>query len=106
MTMNDAAAGEVLLPGPLTIRHISAIRETLRESLSAHPITTLNIPAGTEADISFVQLVLAAHVSAKAAGREIRLREPASGPLLDVLTRGGFLENADAGFWTMETISQ
>lgn len=106
MTTYDAGAGEILLSGPLTIRHVGDIREVLLASLAAHRTLTLTLPADAEADISFVQLVLAAQASARAGGKEIRLKEPPSGPLLEVLTRGGFLEAADAGLWSKETLPQ
>jgi len=106
MTMTDAVAGELPLPGPLTIRTISAVREMLQASLASHQSIILNIPADAEADISFVQLVLAAQASAKAAGKRIGLKAPPSGALLDVLTRGGFLEAPDAALWSEGTSGQ
>lgn len=100
MNHESEAAGALRLAGPLTIRRAGELHATLTSALANHESITLDIQGDADADISFVQLAVAAQASARAAGKQLRLARPASGPLLDVLTRGGFLAADAAGFWT------
>ncbi|MEO3387226.1 STAS domain-containing protein [Mesorhizobium sp. CAU 1741] len=92
--------GEVRLSGPLTIRRAGEIRDTLLAALASHQSTTLELQDDAEADISFVQLLLAAQQSARAQGKQLALKQPSAGPLLAVLDSGGFIDADTAGFWT------
>lgn len=100
MDIRSGTTGEVRLSGALTIRRAAELRDMLLTSLASHQDIVLDLDADAEADISFVQLVLAAQVSAHAGGKQIRLKAPSAGPLRDVLERGGFLAADEAGFWT------
>jgi len=106
MDIPGETTGEVRLSGALTIRRVAELHETLRSALAAHHSIILDLDADAEADISFVQLVLAAQASIRSGGKEIRLKAPCAGPLRDVLERGGFLAADETGFWTQEGLLQ
>lgn len=97
--------GKLDLSGAQTIRSIEAAHAQLRGLLATHAAVEIDCTATTEADISLVQLLLAARRSAEQSGKTIVLAKPAGGALLDVLSRGGFLSaaaepvTADGAFW-------
>ena len=99
MDKQSETTGELRLAGPLTIRRAAELKDLLIASLADHQTTTLDVPDEAEADISFVQLLLSARVSARSSGRQIMLKRPAGGALNDVLVRGGFLAGEAAEFW-------
>lgn len=69
----------------------------------------LDVAALTDVDLTFVQLIEVARRQAAADGRTMTLRAPAGGPVLEVLQRGGFLDDAGsdrATFWLQGTMSQ
>lgn len=94
------SAGELRLAGPFTIRNIAELHKALQAALASGNDLSIDLPGDAAADISFVQLLASARVSARAAGHDIRLKNGASGPLLDVLERGGFLATDDTAFWS------
>ncbi len=100
------ATGEVRLSGPLTIRRAAELRDELLTSLTENQAIVLDIDQDADADISVVQLILAAQVSARASGKEISLKAASAGPLLEVLRQAGFLAADDAGFWTNGSVTQ
>jgi hypothetical protein len=97
--------GRLDLAGAQTIRVIEAAHAKLRDLLSTHTAIEIDCTATTEADLSLVQLLLAARHSAENSGKTVVLAQPAAGALLDVLSRGGFLDaaagsaTADSEFW-------
>jgi hypothetical protein len=89
--------------GPLTIACADAIRVSLLDILRDGGPVEIDCSAATEVDVTFVQLLLAARGSAALRGFPVALAAPASGALLDVLKRAGFLDAADPAetdFWT------
>lgn len=59
-----------------------------------------------ETDLTFVQLIEAARRKAAETGCDFKLRHPAQGAVLEVLERGGFLEDTAsdrAKFWLQGT---
>jgi hypothetical protein len=62
---------------------------------------TIDCAAATEIDLTFIQLLVAAQLSARTAGQRINLASFPDGVLLDTLTRGGFrvVPENGAGFW-------
>ena len=98
--------GDILhLPQNLTVRSINAVHQALLQSIGENAATTLGLEEDCQIDISFVQLVESARIYAGKVGKHISLAEPARGPLLGVLERGGFLEGMsaeDAKFWLHE----
>jgi ABC-type transporter Mla MlaB component len=96
--------GSLVLDGALTVRNAPAIGSTLLEAIRAHPVVSIDCSAATELDLSFIQLLLAARLSAVRLGRLVGLAAAPDGMLLDALTRGGFHPTEPAagaadGFW-------
>jgi anti-anti-sigma regulatory factor len=95
MTQSTVAGACLVLEGALTMRTVDTVRATLREAIeqsSAASTTSISIDcaAATEVDLTFVQLLIAARISAHGLGREIVLAASPGGALLDTLSRGGF----------------
>ena len=94
--------GTLSLGGALTLRSVDDILAKFLDASARY--TTLEVVCDTadEVDLGFIQLLLAARLSAQAANRTIRLAQPASGALLGALQRGGFLSDkitAERAFW-------
>lgn len=86
----------------LTIRNAAAIKAVLIEHLQENRTVSLELNPAAAADLSFIQLLSAARLSARTSGGELTLSEPASPMLRDVLSRAGFIEGAsaeDLKFW-------
>lgn len=104
MASNIPAEGRLVLAGALTIQSVEAVRAQLLV-MSDQPVIEIDCSAATEVDLSFVQLILAARVSAQQMGRIVTLAQPAAGALRDTLRRGGFIgpdagqERSDQAFW-------
>jgi len=100
---------ELCLGEALTLGQAETIAESLFNALSKNSVVTIDVSGAVEADISFVQLVLAARRWCAGREKRIELSSPASGLLLDVLIRGGVLQpegehmGADEAFWTGKT---
>ncbi|MBU4435619.1 MAG: STAS domain-containing protein [Alphaproteobacteria bacterium] len=65
----------------------------------------LDISGVTETDLTFVQMIESARRQAAASGRDLVLSRPAEGAVLEVLRRGGFLDDDvcnRAEFWLQE----
>ena len=91
---------KVELEGELTIRSITELRERLLEALKSGRAVVAKIADDAVADLTFVQLIEAARRSAQAAGQTFALAGPATGPLLETLRRGGFVDSAgQRAFW-------
>ncbi|GAK69543.1 hypothetical protein RRU01S_07_00680 [Agrobacterium rubi TR3 = NBRC 13261] len=90
------------LPSSLSIRGAATIHESLLDALKANKAVTVEIPADANADLSFIQLIEASRLYARAEGKYITLTKPASQGVLDTLRRGGFLTDMDEAsrlFW-------
>jgi hypothetical protein len=86
----------------VTIASICQARDDIAVALGQANSLILDVDAVAEADLTFVQLVESARRKASEAGYSFKLRHPAAGAVLEVLERGGFLddENSDrARFW-------
>jgi anti-anti-sigma regulatory factor len=98
-----AHAHLIQLYGALDVRSIDAARDRILVALREHEVVVADCAQVTAADLSAVQLLLAAHRSAAAWGRTFALAAPAEGALREALVRGGFLpEGADGPgnrFW-------
>lgn len=102
--MSDTYFSNVVikLDGPVNIRTVTGFHAEALAALTDAGSVVLDIAGNPEVDLSFVQLVKSARLYAKSRGRELTLSEPASGSLLDVLKRGGFIDAAmpeDEMFW-------
>jgi hypothetical protein len=71
----------------------------IADELQRHDSILLDVDGVENCDLSFIQLIESARKSAARVGKEIILAVPASGPLLEMLTRGGFLNMAGGEFW-------
>ena len=86
----------------LNIKNISDIHKVVLSSLSNNKETRLALDADAQVDLSFVQLMETARIFAEQQGKSLALASPAGGALLDVLRRGGFLDDLSpdaAKFW-------
>ncbi len=97
----------ISLPNVLLIRNISDIHNNITARLQDSKTLVLEVPPDAEADLSFVQLLESARIHAKSAGKTLRLSSPASGSVLKVLQRGGFIDAfsaEDAQFWLHQEV--
>jgi ABC-type transporter Mla MlaB component len=95
-------AAQLVLDGLCTVRTSEDVHAKLLEMTARYPALEIDCSAAEEVDLSFVQLLLAARLSAGLGGRSVRLTHPAGGLLRAALERGGFLseaETANRAFW-------
>ena len=78
------------MSGAHTVREATQSHAELLAALGANGDLLLDCTGVTEADLSFVQMILAAHRSATARGSHFALNAPPAGALRSVLERGGF----------------
>jgi ABC-type transporter Mla MlaB component len=90
MTPDAATAGCLAFEGALTMRTIEALHATLRDAIKQYASVAIDCTAATEVDLSFVQLLVAARVSAGHSDKSVVLAACPDGALLDTLTRVGF----------------
>lgn len=89
--------------GDMTVNRIEEIHDRLRAGLSAGGPMAVDCRAVAEADVSFIQLLIAARVSALRRGTAFTLIQPLAEPLRSALERGGFTAGTgalNADFWT------
>ena len=84
------------------MRTVDTVRATLREAIERPSAEStggilLDCAAATEVDLTFVQLLIAARISAQGLGKEIALAASPDGALLDTLSRGGFRVACEKG---------
>ena len=90
------------LPDVLSIRNVSELYSKITDEFHSRDSIIVSIPEGAEADLSFVQLIESSRRQAKAEGKTFKLSTPASGSVLKVLERAGFIESfdqEDSKFW-------
>ena len=96
----------VEISGDAGLRAAQELAVTLRQALATQDDVLIATDAMTGADITTVQLLLAASKAAQAAGKSLRLAAPPEGVLRDLLTDTGFLDaggrslTPDGAFWT------
>ncbi len=81
----------VKLSGAASIRNTVQHHEVLSAALSAGVDVSLDLGDVQDADLAFVQLIIAARRSAKDRGLALTLSDPAPEPILQILERGGFI---------------
>jgi anti-anti-sigma regulatory factor len=81
----------VKLSGAVNIRNTVQHHEVLCGALSAGADISLDLGDVQDADLAFVQLIIAARRSAQDRGLTLTLSEPAPEPILQILERGGFI---------------
>jgi ABC-type transporter Mla MlaB component len=88
--------------GDLTVSNITQAHDELGAALRQDGPVVVDIEGVGEIDLTFVQLLESARRKAAETGRELKLLHPAGGAVLEVLRRGGFLDNETserAQFW-------
>ncbi len=92
----------MVLDGALTVRTAEIVHSKLRQAINEHPLIKLDCRDATDVDLTFVQLLLSARLSAERSGKTVTLAARPDGPLSDALTRAGFqitAEPDETGFW-------
>jgi STAS domain len=90
MTLDVASTGHLAFDGALTIRTAEAVCAQLLDAIKQHTSLSIDCSAATEVDLSFIQLLIAARVSAGLLQHDVVLDRRPDGALLDAMTRGGF----------------
>jgi multidrug resistance efflux pump len=104
--MIRASAHVIEFAGDAGLRTAQDIAGSLRQALTDHQTVAVATDAITGADITTIQLLLAARKQAQAAGKSLTLAAPVSGPLRELLIQVGCLDSEgrglgpDGDFWT------
>jgi anti-anti-sigma regulatory factor len=77
--------------GALNLQTIETMRRTLLEALNGSTSVAIDCTAAESVDLSFIQLLLAARLSADKAGKRLELAMPLPDVLRAALVQGGFL---------------
>ncbi|MBY5335187.1 hypothetical protein HFO99_14775 [Rhizobium leguminosarum] len=96
------------LPNVLSIRNMSELYSKLNDEFHSRDTIIISIPDGAEADLSFIQLIESSRRQAKIERKTFELSLPASGSVLKVLERAGFIESfdrEDAKFWLHKEVT-
>lgn len=91
-----SASAHISMPESLTVRDAEQIHVRLVQAVRDRQSIVIDCSAATEIDLSFIQLVLSARKSARAAGKALSVVPPSDGLLADVLRRAGLLGAPDA----------
>jgi anti-anti-sigma regulatory factor len=105
MLLANAEHVPVSFSGDVTISNIEAAHADLGAALRQDGPVVIDVSGVTETDLTFVQLIESARRKAAEAGCDFTLRHPADGAVLEVLRRGGFLDDDTsdrAKFWLQE----
>ncbi|MDC9811709.1 STAS domain-containing protein [Rhizobium binxianense] len=92
----------------LSIRCVSELYSKITDEFHGRDVIIIEIPESSEADLSFIQLIESARRQAKAKGKTFKLSSPASGAVLKVLERAGFIESfdkEDENFWLHKKVT-
>jgi len=93
----------VLLDGTLTVRTITAAHAALLKTLTEQQEVYVDCGAAESVDLSLIQLLLSARLSARQEGKHIALAAPVAGPLRAVLEQAGLLSPTGGDpFWSGE----
>jgi anti-anti-sigma regulatory factor len=87
------------LAGAQTIREAENTAQSLRDALTGNDAIILDCGAIEEADLTFLQLVIAARKSARRDGKNLALAATARGPLLAALDKAGIRPDGEHLFW-------
>jgi anti-anti-sigma regulatory factor len=83
----------VSFAGDLTVASISQAHAELAAAFAQDGPVVVDIEGVSEIDLTFVQLHESARRKAAETGRDLTLRQPAGGAVLEVLRRGGFFDD-------------
>ncbi|MDB5420450.1 MAG: hypothetical protein JWR59_397 [Brevundimonas sp.] len=107
--MADTESIRVAFCNDVTISNIEPAYAQINDAFQQAGPIVLDIADVAEADLTFIQLIESARLTAAKTGRSLALGAPADGAVLEILQRGGFLEDHPAdrtGFWLQETAPQ
>ena len=96
----------VRISGDAGLRAAQDIALSLRQALAGHDKVAIATDAVTGADITTIQILLAARKQALASGKSLSLAAPPAGALRDLLIQTGCLDpdgrplTQDGDFWT------
>jgi ABC-type transporter Mla MlaB component len=79
------------LAGSVGVRDVARLAPELQQALSGAGPLAIDCTDLAEIDLSIVQLLVAAHKTAAATGKPLRLIAPTGGPLAALLRQAGFL---------------
>lgn len=105
--MADGSPRIFHVTGAAGLRDIARLAAELSQVLAAPGPLEIDCSGIAETDLSFVQLLLAAHRTAQSAGKTLTLVIPATGPLAALLAAAGFVDHAgrpltpEGGLWTV-----
>lgn len=108
MSVSGQYRESVSLPDSLLIRNIRDLHSSIIAGIDSNSAVIIDIPEHADADLSFIQLMESARRHAKAQGKSIALSSPATGQILKVLERAGFIEAFnpdDAKFWLHKEVT-
>lgn len=97
------------ISGDAGLRNTQEIVGQLKGALASHSAVTIALSEMTGADITTVQLLLAARRQALAHGKTLTLAAPPQGPLRELLIQIGIFDatgksaTSDADFWIPDT---
>lgn len=97
----DGRVSLISFPETVDVQSIAVSFDLLRQAFGAASAVEIDLAAVTDADLTCIQLIESARRSAAQAGNPIRLAQSASGAVLEILQRGGFLghDPQSAAFW-------
>lgn len=104
--MTRGSVHVVKIAGDAGLRAAQEIAGSLRKALTGHDKVAIATEAITGADITTIQLLLAARKQALASGKSLSLASPPSGVLRELLVQVGCLDAQgrplipDGDFWT------
>jgi hypothetical protein len=100
--LSSPGKNAISFAGEVTISNIGAAYQDLDAALRENDPIIVDITSVDETDLTFIQLIESARRKAAETGRDFRLHHPAGGAVLEVLRRGGFLDDETserAKFW-------
>lgn len=90
--MTQGSVHTIKISGDAGLRAAQDIAELLRQAIASHDDIVIATDAISAADITTIQLLIAASKQAKAAGKSLRLAAEPVGALRDLLIQTGFLD--------------
>lgn len=107
--MSNADKGLLCLDGDCGLRKSAELVAEIKNKLAVASEIAIDATAATAADISTVQILVSAHKSALAAGKQLRVHAPLASALGQVLVKGGFITAAGVALapedapWVMDS---
>lgn len=95
MGQSDDTCVTLVLDGVGTVASADGILQRLRAATARGLALAVDCTAIETADLSLVQMLIAARRTLQAAGRDVTVRASAGGPLETSLKAGGFLSPSD-----------